>query len=351
MKKLLVLLLVSLGVGAQSPVLQEEFIYEKAPFPACHAATLAETPTGLVAAWFGGTAEKNPDVGIWFSRLTPTGWTPPKEVASGLQPDGTRYPAWNPVLFQVPGGPLWLFFKVGPDPVSWWGLQQASTDGGLTWTPAKRLPEGILGPIKNKPLLLENGTLLSPVSTEDDGWRVHLESSPDSGRSWQKSPPLNDGKTVSAIQPSILFLAENRLQLLCRSQNDRLVQAFSADNGRSWSALTPTGLPNPNSGTDAVTLRDGRQLLVYNHTVRTPGHWGGPRSPLNVALSPDGRRWYAGLVLESQPGEYSYPAVIQTADGRVHVLYTYRREKIKHVVLDPAKMNLSREIKNGRWPD
>ena len=106
--------------------------------------------------------------------------------------------------------------------------------------------------------------------------------------------------------------------------------------------MTLTPLPNPNSGIDAVTLSDGLQLLVYNHTPRG-------RSPLNVAVSRDGKNWQAAAVLEDQPGEYSYPAVIQTPDGLVHVTYTWKRQRVRHVVLDPAKFEL-RPIDNGRWP-
>mgnify|MGYP001593805626 CR=1 FL=1 len=103
-----------------------------------------------------------------------------------------------------------------------------------------------------------------------------------------------------------------------------------------------TELPNPNSAIDAVMLRDGRALLVYNHSEAG-------RDVLNVAVSPDGKRWFAALVLESEPGaEFSYPAVIQTADGLVHVTYTWKRERIKHAVLDPFKLSL-REIVEGQW--
>lgn len=98
--------------------------------------------------------------------------------------------------------------------------------------------------------------------------------------------------------------------------------------------MKATGLPNPNSGIDAVMLRDGRALLVYNHTPRG-------RSPLNVALSSDGKTWKSALVLENLPGEYSYPAVIQSRDGLVHITYTWHREKIRHVIVDPAKLVLS----------
>ncbi|KAA9355055.1 sialidase family protein [Larkinella humicola] len=347
MKTRLTLLFLSLLPGflaAQTTgIVKSEFIYETAPFPSCHASTLAETPDGIVAAWFGGTDERDPDVGIWFSRKTGAGWTAPVELANGIQAQGKRQPTWNPVLFQMPNGPLLLFYKVGPSPSTWWGMQMSSADGGKTWSKPTRLPDGIVGPIKNKPVLLASGKLLSPSSSEDNGWRLHMESSTDGGKTWQKTPALNDGKQFSAIQPSILFHPNGKLQLLCRSKNGRVLEAWSEDGGTKWTELKTTELPNPNSGTDAVTLQDGRQLLVYNHTPKG-------RSPLNVALSPDGKRWQAAAVLENEPGgEFSYPAVIQSRDGLVHITYTHHRKKIRYVVLDPAKLTLT-DIKEGQWP-
>ncbi len=106
--------------------------------------------------------------------------------------------------------------------------------------------------------------------------------------------------------------------------------------------MAATTLPNPNSGIAAVTLTDGRHLLVYNHTPKG-------RSPLNVAVSRDGKDWQAALVLEDQPGEYSYPAVIQTSDGLVHITYTWQRRRVRHVVVDPAKLSL-RAMPGGAWP-
>jgi predicted neuraminidase len=327
-------------------LLAREFIYESAPFPECHASTIVETGGALLSAWFGGTREKHPDVGIWLarrdgSRQGGSQWTTPVEVANGVESPGQRYPCWNPVLFQPRRGPLLLFYKVGPSPSTWWGMLKASEDGGKKWSAPRRLPEGILGPIKNKPVELASGEILSPTSTEHAGWRVHFERSSDLGRTWSKIDPINDGKSIAAIQPSILFHRDNRLQALCRSRQGRIAETWSADSGRTWSAMALTALPNPNSGTDAVTLKDGRQLLVYNHTTNTPGKWGGPRSPLNVAVSNDGKTWLSALTLENEPGEYSYPAVIQTADGLVHATYTWKRERVRHVVIDPAKLELS----------
>lgn len=329
--------------GAAEPgVIRSEFIFEKAAFPQCHASTLAETKSGLVAAWFGGTREQHADVGIWVARNEGGAWTAPVEVANGTQGDGRREPCWNPVLFQPKDGPLMLFYKVGPNPSVWWGMLRASEAGGKTWSDARRLPDGLLGPIKNKPVQLTNGDILCPSSTEHDGWRVHFERSDDGGRTWKATPPLNDGREIAAIQPSILMHKDGKLQALGRTRQGRLFETWSEDSGRTWSKMVLTTLPNPNSGIDAVTLADGRHVLVYNHTARG-------RTPLNVAVSSDGKEWKAAAVLESEPGEYSYPAVIQTADGLVHVTYTWKRQRIKHVVLDPKKLVL-RDMPDGRWP-
>lgn len=334
MKILYLLALVVLTNSAYAQVEKSEFIYETAPFPSCHASTIEETPTGLVAAWFGGTEERNKDVGIWVSRWENGKWTAPVEVANGVQNKDIRYPTWNPVLFQMPQGELLLFYKVGPTPRDWWGMMRRSMDGGKTWSNAEVLPEGILGPIKNKPVLLKDGTLLCPTSSEDKGWRVHFEMTKDGGRTWSRTDAINDGKEFSAIQPSVLFLKDGRLQILCRSKNGTVLEAFSKDQGKTWSALKATSLPNPNSGTDAVTLKDGRQVLVYNHVTKASREWGGDRSPLNVVISEDGQTWKEIAVLENTPkAEFSYPAVIQSKDGKIHITYTWKREKIKHVVI------------------
>jgi predicted neuraminidase len=316
---------------SQPGLLKSEFIYESAPFPECHASTLAQSGTNIIAAWFGGTVEKDPDVGIWLSRLEGGGWTAPREVANGKETDGKRYPCWNPVLFQPKAGPLMLFYKVGPSPSGWWGMLMTSDDQGKTWSTGRRLPEGILGPIKNKPIQLANGDILCPSSTEHDGWRVHFERTRDLGKTWESTASANDPKEFAAIQPTILFYPGEKLQALGRTRQRKIFEIWSEDGGRTWGKMTATTLPNPNSGIDAVTLKDGRQLLVYNHTDRG-------RSPLNVAVSRDGKQWEGALVLEKNPGEYSYPAVIQTSDGLVHITYTWKRQRIRHVVIDPEKL-------------
>lgn len=333
-------------------IVTEQFIYEKAEFPSCHAGTLAETPEGLVAAFFGGQYERHPEVCVYVSRLVDGRWSTPANVADGVQNDTLRYPTWNPVLYQVPGGELILFYKVGPSPKGWWGMIKRSSDNGITWSEAEKMPDGFVGPIKNKPILLDDGTLICPSSTETNGkWRVHFELTKDNGKTWEMVDPICDGKRYNVIQPSVLTHENGDLQILCRSKNAVLATAWSKDQGKSWSLIKESGLPNNNSGTDAVTLADGRQLVVYNH-VKTPMHAGkGYRTPLNVAVSKDGKQWYASSVLEdSEISQYSYPGVIQGSDGMVHIIYTWRRERMKYVKVDPSKLTMVK-IKDEKWPE
>ena len=309
-----------------------EFVYSTAPFPSAHASTIEETGGVLVAGWFGGSSEGAPDVGIWVSRKVDGKWTVPAEAANGVQPDGKQFPCWNPVLFKPKSGALTLYYKVGASPREWWGEVRTSGDAGQTWSKARRLPAGILGPIKNKPVQLASGTIVSPSSTESGDtppkWRVHFELSSDRGATWSSAGPP-DAADVNAIQPTIFALPDGKLQALVRTQSAKIFETSSSDGGATWSALAPTELPNPNSGIDGITLRDGRRLLVFNRSETE-------RTPLNVAVSSDGKSWEDLLVLEKDPGEYSYPAVIQTRDGLVHITYTWKRRRIKHVVIDPG---------------
>lgn len=311
-----------------SPVKVAEFIYpaESRPTPQCHASTLAMTSDGLVAAWFGGTREKAPDVGIWVARRGADGWSTPVEVATA---DGV--PCWNPVLFQPKSGPLLLFYKSGAEISSWQSNLMTSTDGGVTWSRSRQLPNGLCGPVKNKPVELTDGTLLCPTSEEPsrDQWLVHFSGTKDLGQTWETSPALNAAGEFHAIQPTILRLGGDRLLALCRTREGRIAKVVSKDSGKTWSAMSFTNLPNPDSGIDAVTLNDGRHLLVYNPVPKG-------RTPLVVALSTDGLDWKRVLDLETEPGEYSYPSIIQAGDGTVHISYTWKRERVKHVALDPT---------------
>ncbi|OGX82782.1 sialidase family protein [Hymenobacter coccineus] len=329
-----------LGAQPTWAKIREEIVFPQPPFRQCHASTIVQAADGhLLVACFGGANEGAPDVGIWLMALGGKGRATPRQVATGVVSDTLRYPTWNPVLFRPRGaGPLFLFYKVGPNPREWWGMAKTSADNGATWSVPVRLPAGVLGPIKNKPVQLANGTILSPSSREEASgrWRAHLEKSTDQGQTWQIIS-IDPGSAFDVIQPSILVHPGHRLQLLCRSKQGAVVQAWSADDGDTWGPLSKTTLLNPNSGTDAVTLRDGSFLVVYNPDV--PGKdWFNGRSKLRVAASADGRAWHDVAVLEDgTTEEFSYPAIIQTTDGLVHITYTYDRKNIKHVVLKAAK--------------
>jgi len=343
----------------QSPVLVAEFVNPNPPYHTSHASTIAQTTAGdLVAAWFGGSAEGHPDVSIWFARKTNGRWNPAVEVANGVQPDGKRFEAWNPVLFQQPRGPLFLFYKVGPAD-GWWGMVISSTDDGRTWSEPRRLPDGVLGPSKDKIVMLPDGTWLAGSETD---WRVHFEMSRDAGRTWQLTGPVDRGAGFDAIQPTIVFLSHGLIEALCRTKQGVIAMTWSSDGGRTWTPLAATELPNPNSGIDAVTLADGRILLAYNHSAHFPNWSGhGNRFPLDIAISRDGINWRHVLTIEDEVRHpdgspiqlspptrdqqidafgdkgFSYPAVIQTSDGLVHITYTWNRRMIKHVVIDPRK--------------
>ncbi len=342
-------LLVTRHASAQTPtnpagaIVLSEFVFQDVPFPACHASTIVETKEGFLASWFGGSREGKPDVGIWLSRRDRQGWTPPVEVANGKDiKKNVRYPCWNPVLFQPSAGPLLLFYKVGPSPSSWWGMMMTSEDQGKTWTPPKRLPPSIVGPVRAKPIELANGVILCGASTEFTGWQVHMERGLNFAKSWQALPPVNGPMEFGAIQPTILNWGDRGIQILCRSKQLSITESWSRNGGATWTKMSKTELPNPNSGIDAVMLHDGRALLVYNHSDAD-------RSSLHVAISENAKDWAAAEVLENQEGEFSYPAVIQSSDGLIHVTYTWRREKIKHVVLDATKF-APRPIRGGLWP-
>lgn len=315
--------------------IHSEFIYERASFPSCHASTLVETPAGLLAAWFGGSDEGEPDVGIWLAHRRLTGWTTPVQIVQGRQPDGAQFPCWNPVLWRAPSGEVLLFYKIGPSPRAWWGMLMASADAGVTWTTPARLPAGIYGPIKNKPVLIGD-VLLCGSSEEHAGWTVHLERTknlagfrnPRGLATWQRTAPLHRVEQFGAIQPTILAWPHGT-QILCRTQQGVISECWSRDHGQTWGEMQATALPNPNSGIDAVMLQDGRALLIYNPLTQG-------RHKLHTALSEDGNTWRDVLVLEDSAGEYSYPAVIQAGDGLVHVTYTWRRERIRHAVIDPS---------------
>ncbi len=329
-------------------ILANEFLYTSASFPECHSATIAETTTGdLVATYFGGTKERNPDVCIWVSRK-PKGakqWTAPQMVADGVINDTLRKACWNPVVYQIPQGDLVIYFKIGSSVSDWTGWMVRSKDGGKTWSKREALQENFLGPVKNKPIMSE-GRIIAPSSVEKGGWRLYFEYSDDKGKTWKRTDYVAADSTVQngklqpdmAIQPSIMKLKDGRLLAVARTRSEHIGVTYSADNGQTWTKLRLIDTPNNNSGLDAVTLRDGQHVLICNEKPIPHGikNGKGLRTPLSLLTCMDGIHWNHWVTLEDSPvSQYSYPSIIQTSDGHIHCVYTWRRQRIKHVEILP----------------
>jgi predicted neuraminidase len=296
------------------------------PTPSVHASTIVELKPGeLMSAWFGGTAEGRTDVAIWGARYQDGHWLAPVELAR--EPNT---PTWNPVLFRTPDQVLWLYYKFGPSPREWTAARMSSKDDGRTWSPTEHLPAGLYGPIRARPLVLASGLIVSGTSVESyQSWAAWVERSTDNGKTWTRHGPIVPAQG-GVIQPSVVQVEGDHLRLYLRSNAaQRICISDSYDAGVTWTPARLTELPNPNSGLDVIRLKDGRYLAVYNHTTHG-------RTPLNLAISNDGEHWTPLQTLESEPGEYSYPTMIQASDGTVHITYTWRRQKIKHVTVKPS---------------
>jgi len=357
-------------------IITDEFLYERTSFPECHSATITEASNGdLIATYFGGTKERNPDVCIWISRK-PKGsseWLAPQLVADGVFKTGSdeaklaglsgidstttaadkgpiidakirkdpkgyqRKACWNPVIYQVPGGELQLYFKIGSNVADWTGWVIKSKDGGKTWSKREPLKENYLGPVKNKPIL-SKGRLIAPTSIEKGGWRLYFEYSDDMGKTWKRTDYVAADEGVKAIQPAIMTLKDGRLAAVARTRSEHIGITYSSDNGETWSKLQLIDTPNNNSGLDAVTLKDGRQVMICNEKPIPHGikNGKGLRTPLSLMISDDGKHWKHWITLEDSPvSQYSYPSIIQTSDGNIHCIYTWRRQRIKHVTASP----------------
>lgn len=330
----------------------------RVPFASSHASTIVELNDGsLMAAWFGGSDEGARDVAIWSSRTisgSQQAWSPPTELA--FEPST---PCWNPVLFHSNDGRLWLYYKFGSSPSTWRAARKYSDDDGKTWSPVEHLPPGLIGPVRAKPLVLPDGVIVSGSSTETDrSWTAWIERSTNDGKTWTRIGPMvpsdDAGKpaakdqnatntslipqtkqkqTTGIIQPSVVSLGGKHLRFYARSTTNigHIVVADSVDIGVNWTAPRLLDLPNPNSGIDAVALKDGRVVLVFNNSATT-------RTPLNIAVSRDGEHFTVFETLEDQPGEFSYPAVIQSRGGDLYLTYTWNRRSIAFVRIPLAQV-------------
>jgi len=322
-----------IAVSAASPLFSQtsEFVADPMPTPSCHASTIVEVRQGeLLTAWFGGTGEGRPDVAIWGARQVDGRWQAPVELVR--EPNIATY---NPVLFRSADQVLWLYYKFGPSPQQWTAGRLWSRDDGHTFSTPEHLPAGLYGPIRAKPLVLASGVIVSGTSVESySSWAAWIERSTDNGKTWTRHGPITvagpssakPGQADGIIQPVVVWMGGKHLRLYARATPTigHICAADSEDEGLHWTAAQPIDLPNPNSGIDVVRLKDGRLVMIYNHTDKG-------RTPLNLAMSADGVRWKRFADLETEPGEFSYPAMIQAADGSLQITYTWQREKIKHV--------------------
>lgn len=307
----------------------QEQVFMPGLFGQAHASTLARLDDGrYLAAWFGGSKEGAVDVSIHGAIRDKDGkWSKP-----ALWARVSDSPHWNPVLFNPDNSDILLFFKEGPSCDKWRTWLSRSPVETLSWSEPRELVRGDIGgrgPVKNKPVVLSDGSWLAPNSLEDGGrWRVLADRSEDRGKTWIAGPEIAMDRTVikgqGAIQPSLWESAPGNVHMLTRSSSGFICRADSNDYGKTWSALKPTSLPNNNSGIDLDRAEDGALLLAYNKVSKD---WGA-RTPLNLAASRDnGESWEELFELETAPGEYSYPSVIAVPGGFAGV-YTWKRESI-----------------------
>ncbi len=313
-----------------SVVVEKDYVFgDQRPFAQCHASTLVRLDDGqFLVAWFGGTEEKNPDVGIWLTKGQPGNWSAPKEVAK-IREDAH----WNPVLQKTADGKVILYFKVGKEISHWETWVKTSQDGGETWSDAYELVKGDKGgrgPVKDKLIELADGTWLAGASNEVKDWEVFVDRSEDKGKTWKSSPYFGidsvEIKGKGAIQPTMWESKPGNVHMLVRTTGGVIGRSDSYDNGKTWSQIKKTDMPNPNSGIDLAKLADGTLALAYNPDGK---NWGS-RSPLSLAMSYDnGKTWPDKIDLDKggKEDEYSYPAVISWGDS-VAVTYTWNRKKI-----------------------
>lgn len=308
-----------------------DFIFgDDRPFAQCHASTVLRTDDDkFLVAWFGGTHEKHDDVGIWLSKGGPGKWSSPVEIAK-IREDAH----WNPVLFKDPSGTITLFFKVGKEIDFWETWYKVSNDNGETWSEAKELvpgDKGGRGPVRNKPIVLSNGTWLAPASNELEGvWNAFIDRSEDGGKTWTETEFLKMNRDSvtgeGVIQPALWESSPGKVHMLLRSSAGVICRSDSEDYGKTWSPVYKTSLPNPNSGIDVTKLDNNTLVLIFNPDSK---NWGS-RGAISLAVSGDnGNTWDPIIELEKgdEEDEYSYPSIISYGDT-VAVTYTWNRERI-----------------------
>ncbi len=337
--------------------MQKELIIKNLPTDFCHASTIIKIPEGFLCCWFGGIKEGTADVGIWCSRKEASVWSEPVLLVNGAAAN------WNPVLFYNTSTELLLFYKEGQQIANWQTLLLKSQDHGKTWSEPVEMVRGDVsggrGPVRNKPIRLASGKVIAGGSLEKGIWTAFADGSMDACQTWQKSVPIQIAglfytlgeKTAQSdiavseqsfygrgvIQPSLWESAAGRVHMLLRSSEGFVYRSDSDDEGVTWCDAYATQLPNNNSGLDLVKAPfDGNLYLVCNPVAE---NWG-MRSPLSLFKSQDnGLTWSKVIDFETEPGEFSYPAIIADEAG-LTLTYTYNRKNIACVQISKTELNL-----------
>jgi len=316
-----------------------EMVFEQLPDAACvHCSTLAQAPNGdLLCLWYGGSFESADDQVLFLARKKPGRhrWqTPEVLLANQDQPPG------NGVIFVDGLKRVWIVWgrMESRRPMirgSGWDrcrlMYRVSTDNGQSWSRDQPMigddeavkDERLWMVPRNGPIQLAGGRFVLPLEAILDGvdGGVFLLSD-DEGNSWRRG-----GFTPGGSQPTLAQRNNGTLVALMR-KGPRITSSESADGGQTWSDATHTELRNPDAGISMTTLNNGHWVLVFNNTAFY-------RTPLSIVRSTDeGTTWETPLNLESNPGEYSYPSIIQSADGQIQISYTFRRYTIKHVEMN-----------------
>ena len=311
-----------------------ELIFSKIDgYPVHHCSSMTLAPNGdLLVSWYGGSYESSDDQVLFLARLKKEShqWSTPEIlVRSPGMPPG------NAVLFTTSDGRIWLVWgrMEGKQPMlrgtGWDACSlffRTSSDDGRTWSEDKPFFHDTLGWLpRNLTIKLADGALVLPISDERNGHGVDLSfflATKDNGATWTRSAIMRGGE-----QPTIIQRADGSLLAYLRVR-PRIKMAESHDEGKSWTTPTPTLLKNPDAGISMCRLRNGHLLLVFNDEDDS-------RSPLHIARSTDeGRTWSKPLIVETNPGEYSYPSIFEAPDGVIHLIYTFRRYSIKHVEMN-----------------
>ena len=338
----LFLSLAAAQLGAGELTVRRVFGPEVPTGPYKHPASLEELASGdLYLVYYGGEGEYATQTAVYGSRREKgkATWSPPRAIAH----DPLRS-VGNAVIWQGPDGLVWLFYVVR-DGATWSTSRiqfKVSSDDARTWSDASVLSVEPGTMIRNRPIVLADGTYLLPAykETGHDPELVGPDSTSMVFRFDPKTKMWSGGGRIRSprgnIQPAVVQLDDKSLVAYCRrgggyrpDEVGHLIRSASNDGGRSWGPGVDSPFPNPNAAVDFLRLGSGRLLLVYNESMVG-------RSPLTAALSPDGdKSWPHKRNIAEGQGDFAYPSAFQARDGSIHVVFTSQgRTVVNHAVFD-----------------